>query len=110
MPPPGLAGDKARKLLYVAPMKHEALIAWVSLYIAVGVMALICAALSVIVTVADWRTGRWRPALETRFDKTLLLPKIWLRWQMNYLRGAPVILAIAFYYAADIGFSAFWDL
>lgn len=91
-------------------MKHEALLAWTSLYIAVGIMALICAVLSVIVTADDWRTGRWRPALETGLDKTLLLPKLWLRWQLNYLRGAPVICAIAIYYASDVGFSVFWDL
>jgi hypothetical protein len=40
----------------------------------------------------------------------LLLPKIWLRWQVNYLRGAPVILAVALYYAWHIGFGVFWDL
>lgn len=91
-------------------MKYEALIAWTSLYIAVGIMALICALLSVVVTADDWRAGRWRPSLETGLDKTLLLPKIWLRWQVNYLKGAPVILAISIYYAWHVGFSVFWDL
>ena len=62
-------------------MKQEALIAWTSLYIAVGIMALLCAVLAVAVTADDWRTKRWRPALESGLDKTLLLPKIWLRWQ-----------------------------
>ena len=91
-------------------MKHEALIAWTSLYIAVGIMALICAVLSVIVTADDWRTKPWLPALNTGLDKTLLLPKIWLRWQVNYLKGAPVIIAISIYYAWSVGFSVFWDL
>ena len=50
------------------------------------------------------------PALASRIDKTLLLPKIWLRWQINYLKGAPIILAIALYYAWSVGFSVFWDL
>ena len=91
-------------------MKREALIAWTSLYIAVGIMALICASLAVAVTADDWRTGRWRPALASRIDKALLLPKVWLRWQINYLKGAPIILAIALYYAWSLGFSVFWDL
>ncbi|MEM6409951.1 MAG: hypothetical protein AAF683_00280 [Pseudomonadota bacterium] len=91
-------------------MKQEALIAWTSLYIAVGIMALLCAVLSVLVTADDWRTDRWRPSVETRLDKTLLLPKIWLRWQLNYLKGAPVIIAITLYYAWNVGFSVFWDL
>lgn len=91
-------------------MKTEALIAWTSLYIAVGIMALICAVLSLIVTVTDWRTGQWRPPLKTGLDKTLVLPKLWLRWQLNYLRGTPVIVIIVFYYASHVGFSVFWDL
>ena len=62
------------------------------------------------VTADDWRTRRWRPALTSKLDKTLLLPKVWLRWQVNYLKGAPVILAIALYYAWSVGFSVFWDL
>ena len=91
-------------------MKQEALIAWTSLYIAVGIMALICAALSTIVTLNDWRTGRWAPARTSTLGKALLLPKLWLRWQANYLTGTPVILAISLYYASSIGFSVFWDI
>lgn len=91
-------------------MKHEALVAWTSMYIAVGIMALICAVLAIAVTADDWRTRRWRPALETGLQKTLLLPKIWLRWQINYLKGAPVIIAIALYFASSVGFSVFWDV
>lgn len=91
-------------------MKHDALIAWTSLYIAVGMMAVICASLAVVGTIADWRSKRWQPSLENRLDKVLLLPKVWLRWQLNYLRGAPVILAVALYYAWHVGFSVFWDL
>jgi hypothetical protein len=40
----------------------------------------------------------------------MLLPKLWLRWQANYLTGTPVILAISLYYASSIGFSVFWDI
>ena len=91
-------------------MNPEALIAWTALYIAVGIMAVICAVLAAGVTFDDWRTGRWRPTLTSRMDKTLLLPKVWLRWQINYLKGAPVILAICLYFAWSVGFSTFWDL
>ena len=36
--------------------------------------------------------------------------KCWLRWQPNYLKDAPVILAISVYYARHVGFSVFWDV
>jgi len=91
-------------------MKHDALIAWTSLYIAVGIMALICAVLAILATADDWRTGRWRPPLASRWDGFLFIPKVWLRWQINYLKGAPVILAICLYYAGSVGFSVFWNL
>lgn len=91
-------------------MKHDALIAWTSLYIAVGAMAVLCASLAVIATILDLHSGHWRPRTTSRTDLLLVLPKIWLRWQVNYLRGTPVILAIALYYAWSIGFEAFWNL
>ena len=91
-------------------MKHEALIAWTSMYIAVGAMAVICAMLAVLVTANDWIGKRWRPRLGSRWDAALLLPRIWIRWQLNYLKGAPVIIAIALYFASDVGFSVFWDI
>lgn len=91
-------------------MKHEALIAWTSLYIATGITALICGALSVIVTFMDWRTGRWSPPHSSSRDKALFLPRLWLRWQANYLTGTPMILAIGLFYASSIGLSVFWDV
>ncbi|GGD82248.1 hypothetical protein [Croceicoccus mobilis] len=91
-------------------MKESAIIAWTSMYIAVGSMALICAVLAVVVTGSDWYTRTWRPALSRKLDFVLLVPKIWLRWQINYLKGAPVILAVALYYASDVGFYVFWDI
>lgn len=91
-------------------MKQEALIAWTSLYIGVGMMALICAVLAIVVTADDWRSGRWRPAHQTGIQKALVIPKLWLRWQLNYLKGAPVILAISVYYAWATGFSVFWNV
>ena len=109
-PPSWRCGAIASRIRDSLPVKHEALIAWTSLYIAVGIMALICAALSTIVTLNDWRIGRWAPARTSTLDKALLLPKLWLRWQANYLTGTPVILAISLYYASCIGFSVFWDI
>jgi hypothetical protein len=91
-------------------VKHDALIAWTSLYIAVGIMAVLCASLAVLVTIVDLHSGRWRPVLTRRIDLVLLLPKIWLRWQLHYLRGTPVILSITIYYAWSIGFHVFWNL
>ena len=81
-------------------MKQEALIAWTSLYIGVGMMALICAVLAIVVTADDWRSGRWRPIQLAG----KMLPVL------NYLKGAPVILAISVYYAWATGFSVFWDV
>ncbi|QDH36426.1 hypothetical protein [Porphyrobacter sp. YT40] len=91
-------------------MKHEVLIAWTSLYIGVGCMALICAALAIAVTADELLSGRWRVATSSWSEKALLLPKSLIRWQINYLKGAPVILVIALYYAWSVGFSVFWDL
>jgi hypothetical protein len=91
-------------------MSPDALIAWTSLYIAVGSMAIICAALSVVVTIHELRAGTWRPALRTRLDIALALPKIWLRWQKNYLHGAPVVALIALAFANHIGFEVLWNI
>lgn len=91
-------------------MNHDSLIAWTSLYIAVGSMALICACLAMFVTVQEIRAGQWRPSLVTRLDLALALPKIWLRWQKNYLLGAPVIAAIALAFANHVGFAVFWNI
>ena len=37
-------------------------------------------------------------------DRAFALPRLWLRWQSNYLAGAPAVIAIALYYAGYIGF------
>lgn len=91
-------------------MNHEAVVAWTALYIGVGSMALICAVLAVAVTVHELRAGAWRPALSTRLDVALALPKVWLRWQRNYLLGAPVIALIALSFANHVGFHVFWNI
>jgi hypothetical protein len=91
-------------------MSHDAAIAWTALYIGVGSMALICATLAMAVTVHELRAGAWRPALATRLDVALALPKIWLRWHRNYLLGAPVIAVVAIAFANHVGFEVFWNI
>ncbi|MCJ2180085.1 hypothetical protein B2G71_19525 [Novosphingobium sp. PC22D] len=91
-------------------MNQAALIAWTSLYIAVGCMALICGALAAVATFLDLFQGKWRPSFATRLDIALALPKIWLRWQRNYLLGTPVIAFIALYFAYHVGFDVFWNI
>jgi hypothetical protein len=91
-------------------MNYDGLIAWTTLYIAVGSMALICAWLAVIVTVFEIRAGSWRPSLETRLDIAFAVPKIRSRWQRNYLRGAPVIILVALAFANHVGLEAFWNI
>lgn len=91
-------------------MSQAALIAWTSLCIGVAMMALICAVLAAVATANDWRNGKWRPAHNTGLERALLIPKIWLRWLLNYVKGAPVILAVILYYAWDTGFPVFWDV
>jgi hypothetical protein len=54
--------------------------------------------------------AKWRPAHDTGLERALLIPKIGLRWLLNYVKGAPVILAVILYYAWDTGFPVFWDV
>jgi hypothetical protein len=91
-------------------MNHDALIAWTSLYIAVGSMALLCAALAMMLTIHEIRARVWRPPLATKVDLALAIPKLWLRWQKNYLLGAPVIAAVALAFAHHVGFEVFWNI
>ena len=73
-------------------------------------MALICAALAVAVTLHELRAGEWRPALATRLDLVLAVPKVWLRWQRNYFLGTPVIAIVAIAFANHVGFEVFWNI
>lgn len=91
-------------------MNPEAIIAWTALYIAVGACALICAALAIVVTIHELVAQKWRPRFQTKADWLLAAPKVWLRWQRNYLLGAPVILAIALGFVCHTGFDKFWNI
>ena len=87
-----------------AMISAVALQTWVSLYFAVGICALLCAILAAVMTTAEIWRGTWRPNVSTPKDMVLALPRLWLRWQVKYLTGAPVILVIAFLYAQHLGF------
>lgn len=91
-------------------MNPEAITAWIALYIAAGSTALLCAILATGRTVLQLKTGSWRPSLTTKADYLIAVPKVWLRWQINYLHGAPAILAIAIFFAYELGFDVLWRI
>lgn len=88
-------------------MRPEALEAWTNLYAAVGLLALICGACAAAKTIWDIKTGVLRLRARTWTQKVLLLPRVWLHFQLSYFCGFPCILAIAALYAHYIGFEAF---
>ena len=84
--------------------------AWISLYAAVGLLVAICAIIAVIKTVHDYLSGSKTLTTTTVMDKLLAAPRVWVRWQLNYLLGAPAILAIATLYANHLGFATLVDV
>ena len=88
-------------------MRPEAFEAWIDLYAAVGLLAAICAACATAKTIWDIRTGQLLLEAGTLPQKILLLPKIWLHWQISYFLGFPCIMAIAALYVHYIGIDAF---
>lgn len=91
-------------------MPQATLQAWLSLYAAVGVMVAMCAVFAVIKTVHDYRSGTSRLPTASAMGKVLVMPRMWVRWQLNYLLGAPAILGIALYYAHHLGFGTLVDV
>jgi hypothetical protein len=85
-------------------MPPETYHAWLSLYLAVGILAAMTAAMAVAKTVFDVRSNALRFEVASWRGRILLLPRLWLRWQLNYLQGTPTILAIAVLYAHHLGF------
>jgi hypothetical protein len=94
----------------VVGMPQATLQAWLSLYAAIGVMVAMCAVLAMIKTAHDYRTGTSKLPTATVLDKVLAAPRLWIRWQINYLLGAPAILGIAIYYAHYLGFDTLVDV
>lgn len=91
-------------------MSPAAFQAWISLYAAVGVLVAMCAVFAMIKTIHDYRSGTRTLATATVMDKVLAAPRVWVRWQLNYLHGAPAILAIAMLYAHHLGFGTLVDV
>lgn len=91
-------------------MPQATLDAWISLYAAVGLLVAMCAIVAVIKTVHDYCSGARTLATTTVMDKVLAAPRVWVRWQLNYLLGAPAILAIAMLYANHLGFATLVDV
>lgn len=91
-------------------MPQATIDAWISLYAAVGLLVAMCAVFAVIKTAHDYRTGTKTLATATVMDKVLVAPRVWVRWQLNYLLGAPAILMIAVLYANHLGFATLVDV
>lgn len=84
--------------------------AWIALYAAVGIMVAHCAALAILKTVYDLRSGGLVLDFGDWKSRATAIPKLWLRWQLNYLSGAPVILIIAIMFADYLGFATLVDV
>lgn len=84
--------------------------AWLSLYAGVAVLVVLTAVLATGKTIYEVASGRRPLPFSSGRDKVLALPKLWLRWQLNYLQGAPVILMTALLYANHIGFGVLGDV
>jgi hypothetical protein len=87
------------------PLPVETYEAWLSLYVGVATLAALTAVLAVAKTTSEISTRAVRLELTTWRGRALLLPRLWLRWQLNYLQGTPTILAIAVLYAHHLGFA-----
>lgn len=88
-------------------MRPEAVAAWTQLYAAVGLLTAICAACALLRTILELRSGKIDLPRRTWRGRALWLPRLWLRFQLNYLCGFPCIMGIALPYAHYIGFNAF---
>jgi len=84
--------------------------AWLALYVGVGVMVALCGVLAALKTIYDLRSGRLVLNFGTWTGRATALPKLWWCWQVNYLTGAPVILAIALMFAHHLGFATLVDV
>ncbi len=88
-------------------MKPEAIQAWMQLYAAVGLLAMICAGCAFLKTIYNIRSGAPELSCGTWRQRLFCLPRIWLRFQLSYLCGFPSIMGITLLYAHYIGFALF---
>lgn len=91
-------------------MATGALDAWMALYAACSVLALLTALAAVGRVVVENMAARPHPAdagwrAQLRFAATL-----WLRWQLAYFSATPVILLILLLFANEIGFSLLFSV
>ena len=91
-------------------MPQATLDAWISLYASVGLIFAMCAIIAVIKTIHDYPSGAETLATNTVMNKVLAALRFRVRWQLNYLLGAPAILGIAIYYAHYLGFDTLVDV
>jgi hypothetical protein len=84
-------------------IKQDALNAWIDLYTATGVCCALCAFLALIVFITDLYTRAWVLPVSTVRERLLAIPRIWLRFQVLYLSGTPVILLIISLYIYHLG-------
>lgn len=88
-------------------MRPETIEAWTHLYAAVALLGAICSSCALLKTIYDVRIGIIAPPTGSPLKRLLWLPKVWLHFQIAYLRGFPSIMAIAILYAHYIGFATF---
>lgn len=88
-------------------MRPEAIAAWTQLYSAVGLLATICGGCAAIKMLHELRTGSIALPTATWQQQLLVLPRVWLRFQLAYMSGFPCIMGIALLYAHYIGFARF---
>lgn len=91
-------------------MPAETFNAWLSLYLMTGVCALICAIAAAAQTSFELWRGDWRPEVASTRAKLLLVPRLWLRWQIHYFKGTPAILGLSIAYAWWLGFDLLIDV
>lgn len=91
-------------------MPAATLEAWIALYAAVGVLVALTAVLASAKSVYDLLSGGFAVGSGSWRGRLLILPRLWLLWQCNYLRGSPAILLIALLYANHIGFGVLGDV
>ncbi|EAT07417.1 hypothetical protein SKA58_19340 [Sphingomonas sp. SKA58] len=91
-------------------IKQDALNAWIDLYTATGVCCALCVVLAIVALMGDLYTRSWVPPNSTTQDRLLLIPRIWLRFQVRYLSGTPVILLIISLYVHHLGAARLLDV
>lgn len=85
-------------------MNPIAMHAWLSLYLAASILAALCALLAAIRTGYQLQSGALKIPLDSVKNRLLACPRVWVAWQLSYLRGTPVVLAICVYFAWYLGF------